>query len=104
MIALTLVGKSGLRLLASHGQAVLFRLHIPPAVVIKAANPYPKIDEKIPRPIGDILYTWARWAVDRACSNTNAGVDCGLRFDARIPPDWIVGHEIILDRSGSAAE
>ena len=98
MIALTLVGRSGLRLLASHGQAVLFRLRIPPAVVIKAANPCPGVGEKIPRPIGDILYSWARWVVDGACSNTNAGVDCGLRFDAQIPPNWIVGHEI-LDRS-----
>lgn len=98
MIALTLVGRSGLRLLASYGQAVLFRLRIPSAVVIKAANPYPGVGEKIPRPIGDILYSWARWVVDGACSNTNAGVDCGLRFDAQIPPNWIVGHEI-LDRS-----
>jgi hypothetical protein len=95
MIALSLVGKSGLRLLASYGQTVLIRLRIPSAVVIKAANPYPGIGGKIPRPIGDILYSWARWAVDRTCSNTNSGVDCGLRFEAPIPPDWIVGHEIL---------
>ena len=75
VVAQTLVGEYGLRLLADYGQ--------------------PAVSEKMPYPVGDILYSWARWTIDRKFSSADVGVDCGLRFEAPVPPDWIVGHEIV---------
>jgi hypothetical protein len=95
MIAQTLIGEAGLRCLAKYGQAVVIKLRIPGLTALQAANKHPWASEKMPRPIGDILYSWARWSVDREFSSAQACVDCGLRFGAPIPPDWIVGHEIL---------
>ena len=97
VVAQTLVGEYGLRLLADYGQPAVIKLCIPGAIALKAANPNPQLSEKMPYPIGDILYSWARWTIDRKFSSADVGVDCGLRFDALIPPDWIVGHEIVDD-------
>ena len=30
-------------------------------------------------------------------SSADVGVDCGLRFGALVPPDWIVGYDIVDD-------
>ena len=90
-----MVGECGLRLLADYGQPAVIKLCIPGAIALQAANPNPQLSEKMPYPIGDILYSWARWTIDRKFSSADVGVDCGLRFDALIPPDWIVGHEIV---------
>jgi hypothetical protein len=95
MVAQTLIGEGGLRCLANYGAAVVMKLCIPGPLAIEAANAYPWANEKMPRPIDDILYSWARWSVDRAFSSAEACVDCGLRFAAPIPADWIVGHETL---------
>jgi hypothetical protein len=97
VVAQTLVGEYGLRLLADYGQPAVIKLCIPGAIALKAANPNPQLSEKMPYPIGDILYSWARWTIDRKFSSADVGVDCGLRFDVLIPPGWIVGHEIVDD-------
>jgi len=94
MVVNTLFGQAGLRLMAEYGQAVVIKLQIPGPIAIEAANPFPGVNEKIPRPIGDILYGWARWVAGQTVSGADMHVDCGLRFAAPIPPNWIVGHEI----------
>jgi hypothetical protein len=95
VVAQTLISECGLRLLAGYGQPVVIKLCIPGTIALKAANPNPQLSEKMPYPIGDILYSWAQWTIDRNFSSAGVGVDCGLRFQSLVPPDWIVGHEIV---------
>ena len=102
VVAQTLIGEAGLSLLAGYGQPAVIKLRIPGAIALKAANPNPQLSEKMPYPIGDILYSWAQWIINRRFSSADVGVDCGLRFEAPVPPDWIVGHEIV-DYSTMAA-
>ena len=97
VVAQTLIGECGLRLLADYGQPTVIKLRIPGAVALKAANPNPQLSEKMPYPVGDVLYSWAQWTVDRKFSSADVGVDCGLRFGALVPPDWIVGYDIVDD-------
>src|SRR4029077_3615789 len=97
VVALTLIGEAGLSLLADYGQPAVIKLRIPGAIALKAANPNPQLSEKMPYPIGDILYSWAQWIIDRKFSSADVGVDCGLRFGGLGPPDWIVGYDIVDD-------
>src|SRR5262245_13037541 len=97
MVAQTLMGDAGLRCLANHGQPVVIHLRVSGAAVIAAANPYTWASQTMPSPIGEVLYSWARWTIDRTFSSADARVDCGLRFSVPIPVDWILGHEILDD-------
>jgi hypothetical protein len=79
---------------------LLFRAPgVSPREIIAATGDWlrsqPELSEKMPNPIGDLLYSWAQWTIEREFSSADVGVDCGLRFDALVPPDWIVGHEIV---------
>ena len=91
--ARSLFGMHGQRLLQAGREPTLFKLQLPGAIALEAANPW-GCPRPLPNLIREMLDVWSyrQFHEDYAPSD---GIDCGMMFKMDLPPEWIMGFEIV---------
>jgi hypothetical protein len=85
-------------LLGGYGSPVIFKIAVPGAVAVHAANPcLPELPIGLPNLVRELLDAWAFWLANPTFSTQTLEVDCGLKFSADVPPEWIIDCEQVAD-------
>jgi hypothetical protein len=91
--ARSLFGMQGQRLLQAGREPTLFKIELPGAIALEAANPW-GCPRPLPNLIREMLDLWAYRQFYKDYAPTD-GTDCGMMFKMDLPPEWILGFEII---------
>lgn len=91
--ARSLFGMQGQRLLQADREPTLFKVELPGAIALESANPWGR-PQPLPNLIREMLDLWSYRQFYADYSPTD-GTDCGMMFKMDLPPEWIIGFEII---------
>ncbi|WP_409562230.1 hypothetical protein RLW55_01105 [Hyphomicrobium sp. B1] len=99
-MARELLGADGLDLLRRDGRAMVFRFRVSGEAALRVTHPFFTPAElmargDLPNIIGEVVCAWAYKKSYPEKPGTRMHVDCGLVFEAAVPPDWIIGSEVI---------
>ena len=98
VVSQRLLENEGVELLGSYGSPVIFKIAVPGAVAFHAANPcLPELPIGLPSLVRELLDAWAFWLANPSFSTQMLEVDCGLKFSAHVPPEWIIDCEQVAD-------
>jgi hypothetical protein len=98
VVSQRLLGDEGVELLSGYGSPVIFKIAVPGAVALHAANGYlPELPLGLPHLVREVLDAWAFWLANPTFSMQMLEVDCGLKFSTDIPPEWIIDCEQVAD-------
>jgi hypothetical protein len=87
-------------LLGGYGSPVIFKIAVPGAVAFHAANPcLRELPIGLPNLVRELLDAWAFWLANPTFSTQTLEVDCGLKFSADVPPEWIIDCEQVAEPS-----
>jgi hypothetical protein len=103
VVSRRLLGDEGVELLGGYGSPVIFKIALPGAVALHAANPYsPELALGLPHLMRELLDAWAYWLANPTFNTQTLAVDCGLKFSTDIPPGWIIDCKQRADLCGVA--
>jgi hypothetical protein len=91
--ARSLFGMHGQRLLQAGRDPTLFKLELPGAIALEAANPWGR-PRPLPNLIREMLDIWSYRQFEEGYAPSK-GIDCGMMFKVDLPPEWIRGFEIV---------
>ena len=98
VVSQRLLEDEGVELLGGYGSPVIFKIGVPGAVAFHAANPcLPELPIGLPNLVRELLDAWAFWLANPTFSTQTLEVDCGLKFSADLPPEWIIDCEQVAD-------
>jgi hypothetical protein len=98
MVSQRLLEDEGMELLGGYGSPVIFKIAVPGVVAFHAANPcLPELPIGLPNLVRESLDAWAFWLANPTFSTQTLEVDCGLKFSADVPPEWIIDCEQVAD-------
>lgn len=92
-----LLGDDGHDLLRHHGQAVLFRVHVPAGLALSACNPYGAPGGDPPSPVLHVLRAWSYGIAHPDFDASSIKPDIGMVFRENIPKEWIEAAIPITD-------
>ena len=97
-VAYALLGDEGKALLATDGEATVFRIAVPGPLALDVAHPYLDIDSmrargEVPNLVRDILKAWSYRLAHPGFQSRTLRIDCGMIFRSTISADWIVDFE-----------
>jgi len=99
VVSQRLLGDEGVELLGGYGSPVIFKIAVPGAVALHAANSHLReLPLGLPNLVRELLDAWAYWLASPTFSTQTLEVDCGLKFSADVPPAWIINCEQVADR------
>jgi hypothetical protein len=105
VVSQRLLENEGVELLGGYGSPVIFKIAVPGAVAFHAANPcLPELPIGLPNLVRELLDAWAFWLANPTFSTQTLEVDCGLKFSADVPPEWIIDCEQVADPRVLAVE
>src|SRR5262249_6633097 len=94
VVSRRLLDDEGVELLGAYGLPVIFKIAVPGAAALHAANPYlPELPIGLPNLVRQLLDAWAFWLANPTFSTQTLEADCGLKFSADVPPEWIIDCE-----------
>lgn len=91
--ARSIFGMQGQQLLQAKRDPTLFKVKVPGAIALEASNPW-GCPRPLPNFIRELLDLWSYRQFYGDYSATD-GTDCGMMFKRDLPPDWIIGFEIV---------
>lgn len=99
-VAQELLGREGVVHLASYGKPRVFKVVVPGALALDAANRYFTIDDfrergEIPNLASEFLKSWVYRLVYPSFQSQTLKVDCGMVFRQTIPATWIAGFDTL---------
>lgn len=99
-VARELLGTEGMKLLASYGEPRVFKVEVPGALALDAANRYFTVDDfrdigEIPNLAREFLKSWVYRLVYPSFQSHTLKVDCGMVFRKTIPAVWIKGFDTL---------
>ena len=98
VVSQRLLENEGVELLGGYGSPVIFKIAVPGAVAFHAANPcLPELPIGLPNLVRELLDAWAFWLANPTFGTQTLEVDCGLKFSADLPPEWIIDCEQVAD-------
>jgi hypothetical protein len=98
VVSQRLLENEGVELLGGYGSPVIFKIAVPGAVAFHAANPcLAELPIGLPNLVRELLDAWAFWLANPTFSAQTLEVDCGLKFSADVPPEWIIDCEQVAD-------
>jgi hypothetical protein len=98
LVSRRLLDDEGVELLGGYGSPVIFKVAVPGAAALHAANPYlPELPIGLPNLVRELLDAWAFWLANPTFSTHTLEVDCGLKFSGDVPPEWIMDCEQVAD-------
>ena len=99
-VAHALLGAEGAELLTTDGQATVIEVAVPGDAALNAVNRCFSVDEQlargqVPGLVDEFLKAWSYGLAhpDFDCGTLQR--DCGLVFRSAVPPEWIVGIDIV---------
>lgn len=97
-VAFALLGDEGKDLLATDGEATVFRIAVPGPLALDATHSYLNIDSmrargEVPNLVRDILKTWSYRLAYPGFQSRTLRIDCGMIFRSTVSADWIVDFE-----------
>jgi hypothetical protein len=100
VVSQRLLEDEGVELLGGYGSPVIFKIAVPGVVAFHAANPcLPELPIGLPNLVRELLDAWAFWLANPTFSTQTLEVDCGLKFSADVPPEWIIDCEQVAEPS-----
>lgn len=95
-----LLGHEGLELLSKDGSPALLKVEMPGSVALAASNRYFTPEQmwargELPNLVREVLQAWSFRVAWPEFLPSSLETDCGIRVDAVVPADWIVGVESI---------
>ena len=100
VVSQRLLEDEGVELLGGYGSPVIFKIAVPGAVAFHAANPcLRELPIGLPNLVRELLDAWAFWLANPTFSTQTLEVDCGLKFSADVPPEWIIDCEQVAEPS-----
>jgi hypothetical protein len=101
-VAQKLLGTEGMELLASYGEPRVFKVAVPGALALDAANRYFTVDDfrdrgEIPNLVSEFLKSWVHRLVCPSFQSNTLKVDCGIVFHQTIPAAWITGFDTLSE-------
>ena len=94
-VAQALLGVDGKELLRKDGRARVIQVAVPGKVALNAVNRYRSVNEllargEVPGLVDRVLEVWSFGLAHPEFDCGTLKVDCGMVFDAAVPPAWIV--------------